>query len=255
MNKIMLLVSLFLLQGCAVNSNIDIELKHKLLGEMVLVEGGSFEMGGICAEQPKCVHPKRIVTLDDFYIGRYEVTQGVFDSVLGGSNAYFQGENYPVNNLSWQQAKYFITKLNLKTGLEFRLPTEAEWEFAAKGGNNSENYIFSGSNNLDDVGWFVKNSYNQAHQVGLKQANELGLYDMTGNVGEMTEDAYNADYYQYGPKLNPVNALDSKHHLAYKSVRGGSFAYDNNESENFRRDSASQSAVMPDIGLRLVLSK
>ncbi|MEZ9822096.1 formylglycine-generating enzyme family protein [Shewanella sp. 10N.286.45.A1] len=255
MNKIMLLVSLFLLQGCALNSNIDNELKDKLLSGMVLVKGGSFEMGGTCVEQPKCVHPRRTVTLDDFYIGKFEVTQGLFDSVLGSSNSYFQGENYPVNNLSWQQAKYFITKLNLKTGLEFRLPTEAEWEFAAKGGIHSENYTYSGSNILEDVGWFVKNSNNQAHPVGLKQANELGIYDMTGNVGEMTEDAYDAEYYQYGPKLNPVNALDSKHHLAYKSVRGGSFAYDSNESENFRRDSASQSAVMPDIGLRLVLSK
>ncbi|WP_052634172.1 formylglycine-generating enzyme family protein [Shewanella piezotolerans] len=254
MHRILLLALIFI-QGCAVNANIDRELKDMILSEMVFVEGGRFEMGASCAVERKCVHPKHSVTVDDFYIGKYEVTQAVFESVLGPSNSYFQGANYPVNNLSWQQAKYFISELNLKTGLKFRLPTEAEWEYAARGGSRSQHYLFSGSNNIDDVGWFSENANNRAHEVGLKQANELGLYDMTGNVGEMTEDAYDAEYYLYGPEINPVNALDSEHYLAYKSVRGGSFAYDAQESENFRRDSASQSAVMPDIGLRLVLSK
>ncbi|MBE7215926.1 formylglycine-generating enzyme family protein [Shewanella benthica] len=255
MKKLLLIVPLVFIQACSSLANIDTQLKESILADMVLVEGGSFEMGAPCQADNKCVHPQHTVTVDDYYIGKYEVTQALFDSVLGGNNSYFVGNNYPVNNLSWQQAKYFITQLNIQTGLEFRLPTEAQWEYAAIGGQHSKNHTFSGSNNIEDVAWYVKNSNNKAHAVGLKAPNELGLFDMTGNVGEMTEDAYDTEYYRYSAEVNPVNSLESKHHLAYKSVRGGSFAYDADESENFRRDSVSQSAVMPDIGLRLVLSE
>ncbi|QFU23287.1 formylglycine-generating enzyme family protein [Shewanella eurypsychrophilus] len=254
MYKLLLIVPLVFIQACSSLANIDTQLKESVLADMVLVQAGSFEMGAKCQPEKKCVHPQHSVTLGAFYIGKYEVTQALFDSVLGASHSYFVGDNYPVNNLSWQQAKYFISQLNIRTGLEFRLPTEAEWEYAARGGQHSKNYTFSGSNNIEDVAWFAKNSNNKAQAVGLKAPSELGLYDMTGNVGEMTEDAYDTEYYRYSPEVNPVNSLESKHYLAYKSVRGGSFAYDADESENFRRDSASQSAVMPDIGLRLALS-
>ncbi|QQX78355.1 SUMF1/EgtB/PvdO family nonheme iron enzyme [Shewanella sp. KX20019] len=250
------LLSLTLIQGCAssIDKNINVELKQQIMSEMVWVEGGEFSMGSACGTGTISECPARLVSVDSFYIGQYEVTQGLFDSVLSGSSPYFPGAKMPMNNLSWQQAKYFISQLNLQTGLQFRLPTEAEWEYAAKGGTKSKGYRYSGSNDIDSVGWYVANSANKAHQVGLKQPNELGLYDMTGNVGEMVEDAFDTDYYHYGPSHNPLNSIESTHHLAYKSVRGGSLAYDTDESANSSRDSASQSAIMPDIGLRLVLS-
>ncbi|PSU34777.1 sulfatase [Photobacterium lutimaris] len=220
--------------------------------DMVLVEGGQFEMGSNLTEASKAETPARTVSVDSFYISKYEVTQALFESVMGSSMSYFSDPNVPVNNLSWQQANYFIEHLNTLTGANYRLPTEAEWEFAAKGGNQSQGYTYSGSNNIDDVAWYSGNANNRAHPVGQKKPNELGLYDMTGNVGEFVIDAYDEGFYRYGPTDNPNNAQDSNVGLAHKSVRGGSFSYDDTLSENFRRDFASQNILMADMGLRLV---
>ncbi len=220
--------------------------------DMVLVEGGEFVMGSDSAGATKAEQPARIVTVDGFYMAKFEVTQDIFNQVMGHSLSYFKGDNIPVNNLSWQQANYFIKQLNQLTGEQYRLPTEAEWEFAAKGGNLSKGYTYSGSDNIEDVAWYSNNANNRAQPVGQKQPNELGIYDMTGNVGEFVIDAFEDTYYRFGPTDNPNNAKDSDINLSHKSVRGGSFAYDANESENFRRDFASQSIIMSDMGLRLV---
>ncbi|MGF1681641.1 formylglycine-generating enzyme family protein [Photobacterium minamisatsumaniensis] len=219
---------------------------------MVLVEGGSFVMGSNSANAKKSETPARAVSVNSFYMSKFEVTQSLFESVMGSSLSYFKAPDVPVNNISWQQANFFITKLNELTGVNYRLPTEAEWEFAAQGGNLSQGYTYSGSNNIDDVAWYAGNSNNQAQPVGQKQPNELGLYDMTGNVGEFVIDAFDDGFYRYGPASNPNNAHDTDIGLAHKSVRGGSFSYDANESENYRRDFASQSILMSDMGLRLV---
>ncbi|PSW10733.1 sulfatase [Photobacterium sanctipauli] len=227
-------------------------IQQQIEDEMVLVEGGSFEMGSNDETAAKSEQPARQVTVDSFYIAKYEVTQGLFESVMGASLSYFKDPDVPVNNISWQQANFFVDKLNELTGANYRLPTEAEWEFAARGGNESKGYTFSGSNNIDEVAWYAGNAGNRARPVGQKQPNELGLYDMTGNVGEFVIDAFDAGYYRYAPSNNPNNAQDTDIGLAHKSVRGGSFAYDANESENFRRDFASQSILMSDMGLRLV---
>ncbi|MBY5946914.1 formylglycine-generating enzyme family protein [Photobacterium rosenbergii] len=220
--------------------------------DMVLVEGGSFEMGSSLPAASKAESPARTVSVDSFYISKFEVTQSLFESVMGSSMSYFSDPDVPVNNLSWQQANYFIEQLNTLTGANYRLPTEAEWEFAAKGGNKSQNYTYSGSNNIEDVAWYAGNANNRAHPVGQKQPNELGLYDMTGNVGEFVIDAYDEGFYRYGSSDNPNNAQNSNIGLAHKSVRGGSFAYDENLSESYRRDFASQNIIMADMGLRLV---
>ncbi|WP_199454592.1 formylglycine-generating enzyme family protein [Vibrio owensii] len=238
-----------LMSGCATQSPHPIALN--IDQDMVLVEGGSFVMGSDSDSAKKAETPAREVKVDGFYISKFEVTQELFESVMGSSMSYFQGADIPVNNLSWQQANYFIEKLNELTGESYRLPTEAEWEFAAKGGNKSQGFTYAGSNNIADVAWYADNSKNQAHPVGQKQPNELGLYDMTGNVGEFVIDSYDDTFYRYGPTENPNNAKDEKAGLAHKSVRGGSFAYDSDESENFRRDFASQSIIMSDMGLRL----
>lgn len=235
--------------GCAMKSPHPIALQ--INQDMVLVEGGQFEMGSNLPQASKAETPARLVSVDSFQISRFEVTQEIFESVMGSSNSFFSGADVPVNNLSWQQANYFIERLNALTGENYRLPTEAEWEFAAIGGTKSSSYTYSGSENIDSVAWYHGNSNNQAHPVGLKKPNELGLYDMTGNVGEFVIDAYDDTYYRYGETDNPANVIESDVGLAHKSVRGGSFAYSANESENYRRDFASQSIIMSDIGLRL----
>ncbi len=239
--------------GCATTP--EHPIAQRINQDMVLVEGGSFSMGSDATSAKKAETPAREVTVNSFYISKFEVTQEIFESVMGSSMSYFPNPQVPVNNLSWQQAVYFVDQLNELTGENYRLPTEAEWEFAAKGGNKSEGYIYCGSNNLDDIAWYSKNSQNSAHPVGLKQPNELGLYDMTGNVGEFVIDAFDDTYYRYAPSDNPNNAKHSDIGLSHKSVRGGSFAYDSDESESYRRDFASQSITMSDMGLRLVKDK
>ncbi|WP_419761173.1 formylglycine-generating enzyme family protein [Photobacterium gaetbulicola] len=225
---------------------------QQIEADMVLVEGGTFNMGSNLPEASRAETPARTVSVDSFYISKFEVTQSLFESVMGSSMSYFSDPNVPVNNLSWQQANYFIEQLNSLTGANYRLPTEAEWEYAAKGGNKSQGFIYSGSDKIDDVAWYSENASNRAHPVGQKKPNELGLYDMTGNVGEFVIDAYDEGFYRYGPTDNPNNANDSKIGLAHKSVRGGSFAYDETLSESYRRDFASQNIIMADMGLRLV---
>ncbi|MGC9403469.1 formylglycine-generating enzyme family protein [Vibrio genomosp. F10] len=238
-----------LMSGCASVPPHPIALQ--IDQEMVLVEGGTFTMGSNSPNATKAEKPAREVTVNSFYIAQFEVTQALFESVMGASHSFFQDPQVPVNNLSWQQANYFIEQLNELTGEAYRLPTEAEWEFAATGGTKSQGFTYSGSNNIDDVAWFAGNSKNRAHPVGQKMPNELGLYDMTGNVGEFVIDAFDDTFYRFGPTDNPNNAHHSDVHLSHKSVRGGSFAYDATLSENYRRDFASQSIIMSDMGLRL----
>ncbi|KAB2824804.1 formylglycine-generating enzyme family protein [Aliivibrio finisterrensis] len=248
-----LFTTLFLssvLAGCATAPPHPVT--QKIEETMVYVEGGIYVMGSDSPSATKAEKPAHLVSVNDFYISKFEVTQELFESVMGSSLSYFQSPDIPVNNLSWQQANYFIEKLNQLTGETYRLPTEAEWEYAARGGNLSQNYTYSGSNNIDDVAWFTDNANNQAHPVGMKQPNELGLYDMTGNVGEFVSDAYDDTFYRFSPTDNPNNARDEASGLAHKSVRGSSFSYKANESENYRRDFASQSIIMADMGLRLV---
>ncbi len=165
--------------------------------EMVHVEGGTFRMGateeqgGDVWDNEKPVHR---VTLSSYLIGKHEVTQALWEEVMGSNPSYNkQGRDYPVENVSWFDCQEFIEKLNARTGMEFRLPTEAEWEYAARGGDRSKGYKYAGSNNLNEAGWYDGNSGNHTHPVGEKKPNELGLYDMSGNVLEWCQDRY-GDY-------------------------------------------------------------
>ncbi len=241
------------LMGCATAPSHPIT--QKIEETMVYVEGGQYLMGSDSPSAHKSEKPAHLVSVNKFYISKFEVTQALFESVMGSSLSYFQDPNIPVNNISWQQANYFIEKLNELTGEKYRLPTEAEWEYAARGGKFSQGYIYSGSDNIDDVAWFADNANNRAHPVGMKLPNELGLYDMTGNVGEFVSDAYDDTFYRFSPTDNPNNAKEESSGLAHKSVRGSSFSYRADESENYRRDFASQSIIMADMGLRLVRDK
>ncbi len=218
---------------------------------MVLVQGGEFIMGSDSDDAKSYERPAHSVKVDSFYISKFELTQALYESVMGSSISYFPDPDTPVNNLSWKRANLFIKKLNTLTGERYRLPSEAEWEFAAKGGIKSKGFTYAGSEDIESVAWYANNSSNKAHPVGLKKPNELGLYDMTGNVGEFVIDAFDENFYQNSPSVNPINTKSEKATLAQKAIRGGSFAFDPNESEIYRRDTASQSVIMSDIGIRL----
>ena len=163
---------------------------------MVYVHGGSFDMGAT-AEQGEEAYsretPVHRVTLKSYYIGKYEVTQELWEAVMGSNPSHFRAARNPVEKVSWNDCQDFIRKLNSLTGQNFRLPTEAEWEFAARGGNNSRGYKYSGDNSLDNLAWYDANSRSTTHIVGAKFPNELGILDMSGNVYEWCSDYY-GDY-------------------------------------------------------------
>lgn len=192
--------------------------------EMVAVEGGTFTMGGTSeqgSDAQSNEFPTHSVTLSDYYIGKFEVTQELWLAVNGSwpgtapSGSYGVGDNYPVYYVSWNDCQEFITKLNSLTGKNFRLPTEAEWEYAARGGNRSGGYKYSGSNNINDVAWYSDNGGSKTHAVGTKSPNELGIYDMSGNVWEWCQDWYGS--YSSGSQTNPQGSSSGP----YRVNRGG----------------------------------
>ena len=170
---------------------------QQLLDNMVYVSDGTFTMGCTSEQGSDCdddEQPTHQVTVSSFYMGKYEVTQAQWHAVMGSNPSRFSGcDNCPVENVSWNDVQDFIRKLNIITGKNFRLPTEAEWEFAARGGNSSRGYKYSGSNTIGSVGWYKDNSGSKTHAVGNLSPNELGLYDMSGNVYEWCNDWY-GDY-------------------------------------------------------------
>ena len=181
--------------------------------KMVYVQGGTFRMGSNDAEAYDDEKPVHSVTLSDYYIGETEVTQQLWRAVMGSNPSYFTGDSQrPVDGVSWDDCQTFIRKLNALTGKDFRLPTEAEWEYAARGGNKSRGYKYSGSNTLSDVAWYYNNACGKGsshpdygtHPVKQKRSNELGLYDMSGNVWEWCQDWYSSDYDYQSPSYNPT---------------------------------------------------
>ena len=197
---------------------------QNLINNMVYVEGGTFTMGAT-AEQGSDADsnekPAHQVSLSSFSIGRYEVTQEEWQAVMGSNPSSFKGPKRPVKNVSWDDCQAFIKKLNEMTGKNFRLPTEAEWEFASRGGIKSQGYKYSGSNNLNSVAWYEDNSGNTTHDVGQKSPNELGIYDMSGNVWELCQDWYDdvGNYYRSSPQTNPMGPSSG----SLRVLRGGSW--------------------------------
>lgn len=185
---------------------------------MVYVEGGSFMMGSNDFEDTKPVHK---VTLSDFYVNKYPVTQAEWVAVMKNNPSYFKGcDDCPVEQVSWEYTQIFLKELNKMTGKQYRLLSEVEWEYAARGGNKSKGYEYAGSNSIEDIAWYRDNSNDKRHPVGQKQANELGLYDMSGNVFEWCQDWYDEKYYEKSNNLiNPINLLQSENRV----MRGGSW--------------------------------
>ena len=228
------------------------ETKNGVDIEMVPVEGGTFTMGCTNEQGDDCwddEKPAHSVTLSGFYMGKYEVTQAQWKAVMGSNPSRFKGDNLPVENVSWDDVQAFIRKLNQLTGKRYRLPTEAEWEYAARGGNQSRGYKYAGGNDISSVAWYDGNSGERTHPVGKKRPNELGLYDMSGNVWEWCSDWYDEDYYGNSPQNNPQGPASG----SFRVGRGGSWghiaigcrsAYRDDDALDYRSDA---------LGFRLVL--
>ena len=208
--------------------------------DMVEVEGGNYLMGddNSTDSDEKPAHKETIAT---FQIGQTEVTQELWQAVMGTNPSKFKGEdNLPVEQVSWTDCNNFINKLNELTGKNFRLPSEAEWEYAAGGGTKSQGYTYSGSNAIEDVAWYRENSSSKSHPVAQKKANELGIYDMTGNVWEWTSDNYSEDY--------SCDRMSSD-----RIYRGGSWHNAAISSRVANRDNDSDNTTSYNLGLRLAL--
>ena len=237
----------------AKSDNITIPVKNGISIDMVRVEAGTFTMGATpeMKDPYKDDKPTHQVTLtNDYYIGKYEVTQALWQAVMGNNPSNFKGDNLPVENVSWNDCQEFLSKLNSITGKTFRLPTEAEWEYAARGGKKSRGYQYSGSNDLSDVAWYDNNSGGKTHAVGSKQANELGIYDMAGNVWEWCQDWKGS--YSSSSQVNPTGANSG----SYRVRRGGNWDFTARScSSSYRYGGSSPDCRRGILGLRLVLSE
>ena len=232
------------------------EEQNQLLDSLVWLEGGRFVMGSDSELASKMEGPAHEVTLSGFYLAKTEVTQALFERVMGWNYSYFQCENCPVNNVSWMNVQLFLERLNKLSGQQFRLPTEAEWEYGARGGQKSKGYRFSGSNSIGDVAWYAGNAERKAHPVASRKPNELGLYDMTGNLWEFCFDDMTRKAYQRQDNHNPVVISNPDHKVtSLKVIRGGGYEFSADESRVFKRDGATSNVRMPDIGFRLAMSK
>jgi formylglycine-generating enzyme required for sulfatase activity len=196
--------------------------------DMLKVEGGSFKLGN-----------KYDIKLSTFYMAKHPVTQKIWMKIMGNNPSYFKGENLPIECVNLEDIGRFINKLNEQTGKEYHLPTEAQWEYAARGGNKSKGFKYSGSDNLDEVAWYWENSGDEklhghwdddiifnsncrTHPVGSKKANELGIYDMSGNVWERCKDWYDDNFYRYNQvKINPENKAVKD--IGGRVIRGGAW--------------------------------
>ena len=233
-------------------NTITIPVKNGISIDMVRVEVETFTMGATAEMKDPYNDEKpthRVTLTNDYYIGKFEVTQALWQTVMGKNPSKFKGDNLPVERVGWDDCQEFISKLNDITGKTFRLPTEAEWEYAARGGNKSRGYQYSGSNNLLDVAWFRDNSGSKTHGVGTKQANELGIYDMSGNVWEWCQDWYGT--YSSSSRVNPTGANSGSDRV----FRGGSWF---NYAWSCRSSCRRRNAPYDDdsfLGLRLVLSE
>jgi len=242
------------------NENWDFSLNLKITN-FILVNGGSFIMG---SNEKKDELPHS-VTVSSFFISKYEVTQKEWKEIMGDNPSDFKGDDLPVENISWFDAISYCNKISLEEGLKpcyrnksgeiicdwtangYRLPTEAEWEYAAKGGIQCKGYIFSGSNNVYAVAWFKGNS-KQTHKIGTKKPNELGLYDMSGNVFEWCWDGYNENYYFSNQNFNPKG--DEKKWA--KVYRGGSWDHKSDYCKNVRRAKCDSWQKWNYLGFRVV---
>ena len=190
---------------------------------MIKVEGGLFDMGSEAEDaysDEKPVHP---VKLSDYCIGQFPVTQALWEAVMGNNPSFFRGKNRPVESVSWEECRAFCSKLSEITGKKYALPTEAQWEYAARGGKYNSGYQYAGSNFIEEVAWYIENSHNETKPVGLKYPNELGIYDLSGNVYEWCSDWYEGTYYEKLKRKGTVEDPKGPESGVYRVIRGGSW--------------------------------
>lgn len=239
-----------------------IPLANNIEHTLIPVIGSAFVMGATLEQQADTyaeVKPVHSVTLDDFFIGQCEVTQREWEAIMGNNPSIHKGTNHPVENITWEDAQTFLKLLNDRrsnmplgkyAGWEFRLPTEAEWEYAARGGNQAENLRYSGSNDFRKVAWLADNSRNSTHRVKTLTPNKLGIYDMSGNVKEMCMDFYDVTYYHRSPTLNPCNTTQTH----YRVIRGSCYNLSANVSSLCMRHACYPNVPASDLGFRIVLA-
>ena len=227
-------------------------LIKKLIDDMVLVQGGVFVMGATREQEDdswEMEYPAHQVKLSTFYICKYEVTQALWEAVMGNNPSSSQGRAKPVEMVSWTDCNKFIERLNQLSGIEFRLPTEAEWEYAARGGNKSRHYKYAGSDELEKVAWFDNNAEGASHPVGGKYPNELGLHDMSGNVWEWCADWQN--FYTDEIQINPVGEFESQGRV----MRGGCWRLSDSVCRVSFRGVSAPGHCTAECGFRLVATK
>ena len=220
--------------------------------EMVFVKGGCFQMGDTFRDGGEDERPVHEICVEDFYIGKYEVTQAQWKAVMGDNPSGFKdcGDDCPIENVSWDDVKGFIEKLRDKTGKRYRLPTEAEWEYAARSGGMGAKW--SGTNDvnkLTEYAWYADNAATKTHPVGQKKPNSLGIYDMSGNVSEWVMDRYDEKYYKQSPKENPRGPASG----GYRVLRGGIFYDIARHTRTTSRDEYPQTYRISCVGFRLLM--
>ncbi len=246
----------------------DVITVTSIPGEMIFVQGGTFEMGDHYNEGQSDEIPVHSVTLDDFYIGKYEVTQTEYEAVVGNNPSYFSGDNLPVEQVTWCDAVTFCNLKSQQEGLTpcynlndwscdfsangYRLPTEAEWEYAARGGVNwTDDYRYSGCHEyivLPDYAWYYSNSGSHTHEVGTRLPNQLDTYDMSGNVWEWCNDWYNSNYYSSSPSNNPQGPASG----SLRVIRCGSWLFPGGVCRVAFRDYFYPEFGFDDLGFRFV---
>jgi len=219
--------------------------------QMVFIKGGAFNMGSALGEKNEL--PIHEIFLNDFYISNYEITFAQYDQFCEATGRKKPDDNNwgrghrPVINVSWHDAGAYCKWLSKETGKRFKLPTEAEWEYAAMGGSRSAQYTYSGSNNIDEVAWYYNNSNNRTHEVGTKGANELGIYDMSGNVWEWCNDWYSSSYYSSSLSNDPRGPSSGSRRVA----RGGSWGYNAYDCRSANRGNNSPRSTDNNVGFRI----
>lgn len=229
------------------------KILRNIIANMIRIGGGKFYMGATTGQGHEAQDdekPDHIVELHSFQIGKFEVTQEEWRIVMGNNPSCFHGDHRPVEGISWNDCQLFIRKLNELTGKKFRLPTEAEWEYAARGGwafDSNDDLKYAGSNNVDEVAWTERNSDNRTHDVGTKRPNKFGIYDMSGNISEWCQDLY-GNYLPFN-QTDPTG--ESSGYL--RVVRGGAFNSKVGDVRVSKRDRMSSDSKFQSVGFRLAL--
>lgn len=232
-----------------INATITINYINSSIIEqnLIFVEGGTFMMGNKNGQDDEI--PLHTVSLNSFFISKYEITQKEWCEIMKLNPSSFINDNLPVESVSWENVQEYIKLLNKITNKKYRLPTEAEWEYAAKGGKNEMKYPFAGGYNVNEVAWYYGNSEKMTHSIGTKKSNNIGLFDMSGNVKEWCQDNYKDDFYKVSSQNNPIGPT----YGIYKVIRGGSWNCFGDNCRISDRDYEKYDKISNEIGFRLVL--